>query len=44
MRTRIFVLMLITSVLLLNCSKKEIKEINIKNAIFKAEGSTQVGD
>jgi heat shock protein HslJ len=38
MKVKLLFVILITSLLLLNCGEKEIKEINLANPIFKASG------
>jgi len=39
MKVKIFVLLLMTSLVVINCGEKEINEINLKNAVFKATGN-----
>jgi hypothetical protein len=40
MKLKLWIVILITSILLINCGKNEIKEINLENPIFKASGSS----
>ncbi|MCF6270634.1 MAG: hypothetical protein L3J41_13050 [Melioribacteraceae bacterium] len=39
MKLKLLALLLITSLIFLNCSEPEIKNINLKDAIFRAEGN-----
>ena len=39
MKLKVWILLLITSALIMSCSEKEVTSINLKNAIFKAEGN-----